>query len=222
MILSYLSSFGIAIMFVLAPQEAPRFKGGQRNLISFISQSLIYPEYSKQNCLQGTVHVNFQLSRKGKIFNSRIEKGFGTDLDDEALRIVRLTSGRWTVPATFDTTQFLSIPINFSLQEYNCEQKSKEDIRGAIAAYKANTDLTRAITNFYQKKNAGQYDQKDEPYILSLKEQLGYNERFIDRTIRQAQQKLKQGDRESACEDLNFVRNLGSDKANELLKKHCR
>lgn len=215
----------IVFLLLLNPgfqlQEMPEFKGGQRSLLSFISRSLIYPEYSKQNCLQGTVNVDFKLNRKGKIIYSKVQKGFGTDLDDEALRIVRLTSGRWIVPAAFDTTQALTIPINFSLKEYNCETRSADETREAVAAYKARMDLTNAITNFYQKKRSGQYDEKDEQQILALKEQLGYNERFLDRLIGQAQQKIRQGDKESACEDLNFVRDLGSNKADKLLSEHC-
>ncbi len=75
----------------------PEFKGGQKALGTFIANSLIYPDYSKMNCLQGTVVVNFKLTGSGRVFNSGIESGFGTDLDEEALRIIQLTSGKWSV-----------------------------------------------------------------------------------------------------------------------------
>lgn len=199
----------------------PQFKGGEKNLSSFIARRLIYPEYARQNCLQGTVQISFQLTRQGKIFGSRVQKSYGADLDDEALRIVRLTSGQWKVPASFDTTQSIVIPINFALKEYNCSNRSPEDIKAAIAAYKARQDLTAAVINFYDKKESGSYSADDESKILELQHQLGYDERFFDRLVKQAQQKLKQGDKESACEDFNLVRKLGSDRAKKFLTNYC-
>ena len=191
------------------------------NLNSFITHSIIYPEYSKYNCLQGTINVSFRLNFKGRIVQSKVEKGLGVDLDDEALRVIRLTSGKWAVPSGFDTTQFITIPINFSLKEYGCETKSSEEIREAIAAYKSREDLTNAITNYYQRRNEGNVNLSNEQQIIDLKTQLGYDEKFIDRTIRQANQKLKQGDKESACEDFHFVKNLGSNKADKQITDNC-
>jgi len=202
--------------------DVPTYKGGQDGLNSFIFRTIIYPEYSKYNCLQGTVNVSFRLNRRGRIVQSQIERGLGIDLDDEALRVVRLTSGKWTVPTEFDTTQFLTIPINFSLKEYNCESKSREEIREAISAYKAREDLTKAIINYYQHRDESSVNFKRESEILALKTQMGYDDRFIDRTIRQANQKLRQGDKESACEDYNLVKNLGSDRADKLITDNCK
>jgi TonB family protein len=199
----------------------PSYKGGQKNLNSLIINNLIYPEYSKQNCLQGTIEISFKVDKKGRVVESHVEKGPGIDLDKEALRIVRLTSGKWIVPENYDTTVALVMPINFSLKEYNCEQRSSDDLKASIAAYKAREDLTNAVLNFYDNKTSGDYEPDDELQIEELKAQLGYNEKFINRTLRQAQQKLRQGDRQGACEDLNFVRRIGSDRADKLIAQHC-
>ena len=221
MLISYLLVFWISLSG-LFKDDVPEFKGGSKRLNDFVSQSLIYPEYSKQNCLQGTVQVSFRLTKSGKIFSSRIQKGFGLDLDDEALRIVRLTSGRWIVPPTFDTTQAIVIPINFSLKEYNCENSSPDDLKEAIASYKAREDLTKAIFNFYDKKNTSNYTASDEAKIHELKAQLGYDERFLNRLLKQAQQKLKQGDKDGACDDFTFIKRLGSDKAAKYISSSCQ
>lgn len=222
MLTRLLLSIVIILSFTGAIQsDIPTYKGGMANLNSFITHSIIYPEYSKYNCLQGTINVSFRLNFKGRIVQSKIEKGLGIDLDNEALRVIRLTSGKWTVPSGFDTTQFITIPINFSLKEYGCETKSSEEIREAISAYKSREDLTNAITNYYQHRNEGNVNLSNEHQILDLKTQLGYDERFIDRTMRQANQKLKQGDKESACEDYHFVKNLGSNKADKQIADNC-
>lgn len=208
-------------VFSIQDNGVPSFKGGERSLSSFISRSLIYPEYSKQNCLQGTVNISFQLTRNGIIFNSKVEKGFGIDLDDEALRIVRLTSGKWIVPVSFDTVQSIVIPINFSLKDFDCNRRSAEDAKQAIAAYKARLDLSNAIINFYEKKSTQAYSAADENRIQALKQQLGYDDKFFSSLFKQAQQKLRQGDKEGACEDFNLIRRLGSDMAQKAIVDNC-
>ncbi|HUH33638.1 MAG TPA: hypothetical protein VLZ28_06765, partial [Daejeonella sp.] len=132
------------------------------------------------------------------------------------------SSGRWIIPTGFDTTTALVLPVNFSLKNYNCEQRDKDDINAAISAYHARTDLTKAILNFYDKKLAGEAKSGDELEILSLKAQLGYNEKYMTRIYRQALRKLKQGDKESACEDFYLIRRLGSNMADKSIEDNCR
>lgn len=215
----------LLLFFTLAAHfqsDQPQFKGGPNNLNAFIKNNLIYPEYSKANCLQGTIHVQFKLDRHGRIYDSEVKKGFGIDLDDEALRLIRLSSGKWIVPARYDTTTAIVLPVNFSLRDYDCEERDKDDLNAAIAAYHARADLTRAILNYYDKKSVGEASPEEELRISALKAQLGYNEKYINRLYKQGLRKLKQGDKESACEDLQTVRRLGSDLAEESIKKNCR
>jgi TonB family protein len=202
--------------------DQPVFKAGHESLNSFISRSMIYPDYSKEHCLQGTIQISFKIDRTGKVTDSRVQKGYGIDLDKEALRIVRLTSGKWLVPASYDTSTEIVLPINFSLKQYECDQRSSDDISTAIRTYKAQQDLTKVIVNFYQKKSVSNYTASDEERILQLKAELGYTDRFIDRLLRQAQVKAKQGDKESACEDFQLVKGLGSDKADIWIARNCR
>jgi TonB family protein len=201
--------------------DQPEFKGGPRSLSAFITNSIIYPEYARQNCLQGTIQISFKLNRKGIVWDSKVERGFGIDLDKEALRIVRLTSGKWIVPASHDTTVSLILPINFSLTEGKCDPRTRDNISQAISAYKTQQNLTSVIVNFYANKRSGTYRVEDEQRVLSLKTELGYDDRYLDRLIRQGQTKLKQGDKESACDDFNLVYGLGSDKADKLISQTC-
>lgn len=225
-ILSFLLSisalFNVSKQVTWMADEDPTFKGGQKSLKTFIDNNLIYPEYSKDNCVQGTIQVSFKLNKKGRIYDSRVQKGFGIDLDMEALRIVRLTSGKWVIPANHDTLISLVLPVNFALRDFKCEQRSKDEINAAINAYQARMGLNSAIFNFYDKKNQGIYDQADEARIIALKSQLGYDEKFIDRLLKQAQHKLKQNDKEGACEDAIMIRRLGSDKSASLIDQNCK
>ncbi|MHB1176835.1 MAG: TonB family protein [Daejeonella sp.] len=221
MYLNILFSFLIQFFGYVA-EEQPIFKGGQKSLVSFIANNLIYPEFSRENCLQGTIQISFKLNSQGKIYDSQVHKGFGIDLDMEALRVVRLTSGKWIVPANHDTLTSLVLPVSFTLRDFKCEQRSKDEINAAINAYHARLGLTTAIFNFYDKKFEGSYDPADETRIVSLKLQLGYDEKFIDRLLKQAQRKLKQEDKEGACEDLQTIRRLGSDKSEALMAHNCQ
>lgn len=202
--------------------EQPSFKGGQRNLASFIDNALIYPEYSKENCLQGTVQISFKLNKSGQIYESKVQKGFGTDLDSEALRVVRLTSGKWIMPSSHDTLTSLVLPVNFALRDSKCFQRSKEEINAAINAYQARLRMNDAIFNFYDKKSAGNVASSDEAHINDLKLQLGYDEKFIDRLLKQAERKIKQGDRQGACEDLVTIKRIGSNRSAALIDVNCR
>lgn len=202
--------------------DDPVFKSGHDTLTEFIGRAMIYPDYSKEHCLQGTIQIGFKINRAGRVTDSRVQKGYGIDLDKEALRIVRLTSGKWIVPASYDVNTEIVLPINFSLKEFKCEDHSSDEISTAIRTYKAQQDLTRVIVNFYQKKSTGNYTADDEARIGQLKEELGINERYIDRLLRQAQVKAKQGDQESACEDFQLIKGFGSDKADAWIARNCR
>jgi TonB family protein len=212
----------ILVYLLSGPPENPRFKGGERALTSFLANNQIYPAYSKANCIQGTIMVSFKLNREGDVYESEVQKGFGVDLDKEALRLIRLSSGKWNVPADYDTSLSLVLPVNFSLREFDCEQRPKDEIKKAVQAYQSRLGLTEAITNYYQNRALGKTDVAEEVTIMQLKAQLGYDQRYIDRALKEAQRKIKQGDLESACEDLNFIKNLGTDKANKLIAQNCK
>ncbi|RZM20310.1 MAG: energy transducer TonB [Pedobacter sp.] len=210
LILLLLSGLGVAAQ--------PSLKGG---LDKFVQSNKVYPLYSLQNCIQGTVRVSFKLNAKGNVYFSAVEKGIGTDLDDEALRLIRLSSGKWNVPAGHDTTISVVVPINFKLDDQNCANKSKADIRLAIQAYENHAGLTNAVLNFYRNKASGTFTPAEEARIVTLKESLGYNEEYLNTKLNEGRKKLKQKDRQGACEDFLFVKHMGSDKADELLAANC-
>lgn len=207
---------------MLPAEDEPVFKGGQKSLFTFIYNNLIYPEYSRENCLQGTVQISFKLNKQGKIWHSEVKKGFGTDLDAEALRVVRLTSGKWTMPFEHDTLTSMVLPVNFALKDFKCEERSKDEINAAINAYHARMGISNVIFNYYDKKVEGNADAADELRIQTLKAQLGYDDKFIDRLLKQAQRKLKQEDRQGACEDFQIIRRLGSDKSAPFIDQYCK
>lgn len=209
----------LLLISVCVKAQEPQLKGG---LSSFLTENQIYPPYSLYNCIQGSVSIGFKLNSKGNIYYSAIKKGIGTDLDDEALRLIRMTNGKWIVPLTHDTTTLVIVPVNFSLSGYDCDRKDKKEIALAIKAYKDEEELTNVVLNFYRNKEKGNFKQEDEIKILQIKADLGIDDEYLDARVNSGLKKQKQGDMQGACEDFKFVKYMGSDKANDWLLKFCK
>lgn len=196
----------------------PQLKGG---LETYIRTNLIYPVYSLQNCIDGQVKIAFKLNKEGEVVYSTIQAGVGTDLDDEALRLIRKSTGKWIIPAGYDTTALVVVPVNFTLEGVNCRNKSRAAVRQAITAYQSQQGLEDAILNYYRNKEAGKADDAEEKRYIALKKELGYDESYMKHRIEMGEKKLKQNDKQGACEDFQFVKYMGFDLADELLKQHC-
>lgn len=203
----------------LSVKAQPVVKGG---LETFIQTNMIYPAFSLQNCIQGKINISFKVNRAGEVYTSKVSSGLGIDLDQEALRLIRLSSGKWRVPDNYDTTYVLIAPVNFTLSGGDCNTVDAQQKNKAIAAYKANEGLTDVITNFYRNKALGNSNAADEGRIIALKKELGYDDAYLEKIIKQGQQKLKQKDKQGACEDFLFVKYMGSALADELLEKYCK
>ena len=91
----------------------------------------------------------------------------------------------------------------------------------AIRAYQAQTELTQIVLNFYRNKENGIPNTVAEPEILKIKGELAIDDEYLQGKINAGLQKINQGDKQGACADFNFVKYMGSDKANDLLAKHC-
>lgn len=196
-----------------------QFKSGKSGFASFLKDNTVYPSYSRDNCIQGTVNISFKLDENGKVYYSRVSKGILTELDDEALRLVRLSSGKWKVPAGYDTTISIIAPVNFQLAGY-CDGKTNEDIQAAIRAYQNEEALTNSVINFY--KNIDQAKPGQEVQIIAIKNQLGIDDEYLESRIKNGLKKIKQGDNQGACEEFLFVKYMGSKLADQYLEKYCK
>jgi TonB family protein len=96
----------------------PEFKGGIDSLMSFIKQNLEYPEWEKENKIEGKVFVNFVVDKNGKIKDPKILRSVqgSKNFDKEVLRVIN-SMPDWT-PGQQDEknvdVQF-NLPIYFKL-----------------------------------------------------------------------------------------------------------
>ncbi|MCZ4243519.1 TonB family protein [Pedobacter punctiformis] len=197
-----------------------QFKSGKDGFSNFIKNNTIYPRYSKYNCIQGTVNVSFKLDNEGRVYFSKINSGIITELNDEALRLIRLSSGKWAIPAGYDSAAVIVVLVNFKLSGYDCEKKSSSDIRSAIEAYQTDERLTDVVLNFY--KNIDMAKPGQEAQILAIKNQLGIDDEYLEERINDGLKKIKQGDKPGACEDFLFVKHVGSSKADKYIAQYCK
>jgi len=208
----------LSAVFSVSAQQ-PKIKNG---LESFVKSNTIYPMFALDNCIQGTIEVGFKLNKEGKVTYATVTKGIGADLDAEALRLIKLSSGKWEIPVGYDTTFLIRSPLKFSLQDYGCENINPASVGLAINRYKDELQSINKVANFYRNIEQGIENFIEEKKIIALKDEAGIDDQFIDRKMAIAEKKINQGDLQSACEDFKFVKYMGSKKADKLLAKYCK
>ncbi|OKS88859.1 TonB family protein [Mucilaginibacter polytrichastri] len=209
------------ILTAFKANAQPGFKGGAAALDRYLTDHIVYPEYARQNCISAIIKVKFRLDSVGNVKDAVVLDGPGIDLDDEAIRVMKMTSGKWQLPPDYNTNSNIVLPIRFVPDNARCTNATSAGIAAAIANYQSRQELQNAVTNYYKNKYTGAADTTKEAQIIILKKQLGYNDDFIADVLDQASKKLKQGDKDGACEDWNFIRNIGSDKADGFIAKYC-
>lgn len=96
----------------------PEFKGGIDSLMSFVRQNLKYPDWEKENKIEGKVFVSFIVDKNGKIKEPKILRSVqgSKNFDKEVIRVIN-NMPDWT-PGQQDgktvDVQF-NLPINFKL-----------------------------------------------------------------------------------------------------------
>ena len=69
--------------------------GGNKGLMTFIAQNLVYPVTAQENGVQGRVIVSFVVETDGSIINVKVARSVDPSLDREAMRVVKAMP-KWT------------------------------------------------------------------------------------------------------------------------------
>lgn len=72
------------------------FKGGLEGLGKFLMQNLRYPKAARKRGAQGQSFVSFVVEKDGSVSDVKAVNELDQDLDIEACRVVRSTSGQWS------------------------------------------------------------------------------------------------------------------------------
>ncbi len=75
------------------PDVPPAFPGGMKALHRIIEKNMKYPGQARKDRVGGKVLVKFVVDTLGKVTNVTIEEGIRDDIDNEAIRLVKLLDG---------------------------------------------------------------------------------------------------------------------------------
>lgn len=98
-------------------EQMPEFPGGDEAYQLFLQNNIHYPESAKENGIEGTVYLSFEVNKKGKIKNVLVLRGVNPDIDSEAVRVVKMMPD-W-VPGKQRGKPVevkMTMPIKFSLK----------------------------------------------------------------------------------------------------------
>lgn len=101
----------------IAVQQAPSFPRGMANLYRVFGREVRYPGTLAREGVQGTVKLSFLVTKEGKITDITVVESPHVKLSNEAIRVLKLTSGAW-IPAMelgeAADAQFI-LPVKFSI-----------------------------------------------------------------------------------------------------------
>lgn len=72
------------------PVTMPRYKAGKKAMQDLLLSQLKYPRQVQAEGVEGDVYVSLLITSAGKVVQPKIERGAGTGMDEEALRLVGL------------------------------------------------------------------------------------------------------------------------------------
>ena len=98
-------------------EKMPMFPGNGEGLRTFLANNLKYPESAINDNIEGKVYVKFLVTKDGRVNKVSIAKGVREDLNEESMRVIKLTSGKWTAGEQKDekVDVWFTVPIAFSL-----------------------------------------------------------------------------------------------------------
>ena len=113
------------VEYFLLNQIHPQFIGGLDKFYKFLENKINYPGSARRQGIEGRVYVQFVVTPTGEVKDVKVVKGIGGGCDEEAARVVQLTSGMWK-PGTIRgkiVDLRMVIPILFHLNDLTMEEK---------------------------------------------------------------------------------------------------
>lgn len=98
--------------------NAAQFPGGEKEMMSWLSKNIVYPENAANNAIQGRVIVKFRINKDGRVDKVMVIQQIDPDLDKEAIRAV-YSMPNWIPARTFKMNQdfYFNLPISFFLNK---------------------------------------------------------------------------------------------------------
>ncbi len=102
---------------IVAVEQKPEFPDGERAMLMFLRNNVVYPAVARENGISGTVYVRFVVWKDGSIRNVEAIRKVAGGCSEEAERVVKMMP-KWTpgrqnnkpVPVTY------TLPVKFQLE----------------------------------------------------------------------------------------------------------
>jgi TonB family protein len=97
-------------------EDDPQFPGGQAEMMKFLSSNLRYPDKARIDGAEGTIFITFVVEKDGRITGIKLLRGVSPELDNEALRVVKMMPAWIPGKQRGETVRVqYNIPIRFVL-----------------------------------------------------------------------------------------------------------
>ena len=98
------------------PDVQPEFVGGMDAMLTYINKNMNYPEAAKKAGIEGTIYVQFNIEKDGKVTEAIALRGVDANLVAEALRVISAMPN-WT-PGEHEgkvVRTSMTLPVKFEL-----------------------------------------------------------------------------------------------------------
>ena len=70
-------------------KNMPEFPGGKLALRRYVAEHVVYPAVARENGIEGTVFLRFEVTKSGAVGKVELQKGVDPLLDDESIRVIK-------------------------------------------------------------------------------------------------------------------------------------
>ena len=117
LLLAMLACMSVSAQDIMIDETCPpHFPGGDAALINFLNANIKYPPKAAQDKVEGKVIVQFMVKKTGKIDDVKVLRSVRKDLDNEAIRVVKMMPDFIPAKQNGEVTDMLyTIPVSFKL-----------------------------------------------------------------------------------------------------------
>ena len=117
LLLAMLACMSVSAQGTLIDETCPpQFPGGDAALIGFLNAYVKYPLKAAQDSVEGKVIVQFTVKKTGKIENVKVLRSVREDLDNEAVRVIKMMPDFIPAKQNGKTVDMLyTVPVNFMM-----------------------------------------------------------------------------------------------------------
>jgi protein TonB len=99
------------------PSKWPVFPGGEKGLMKYIFDKVVYPPLAREQQIEGKVYIRFCVTKYGTVDRVSVVRSADPILDKEAMRVVKLLP-KWEPGENGGrkVSVWYTVPINFQLK----------------------------------------------------------------------------------------------------------